>query len=612
MKHTNIVYFSILIFLISGMMACHSDANFSETTDKNPALSQQLPKALFITTGLQNGNGTLPKGMVIALQALNQKGVVCRMETREILYNRDQLFQYNILVLSTALGYHDADRTYSLSFMADEELEMLREFVAAGGVLIAGDNVGRNYPDGTDRVVVFQRLTPENFPLADCLGGTLEERFMDDHQIELKIGNQLEGTFRERPAHSKWTLVMDSILSDSIKILGEWKLGAESLPAITQNRFRKGTAYLLATSDFLEPVHAGGEFSTQQISDFYHYVIDDFQQRNHILFELNPWPNNYQQAFCVSLNAFGTLNQYQRIFNYLDQEDLQPVIFTNGLLDQKVKTYLKDKKAILQSSGYGYQRYGLLNYPEALNDMVKNENHWERQFSGFRFPYTTPSYWGLMVLEKKGVQYESSIGANNLSFFHGAVVPYNLVISNDHFFTTTDIMEIAPVYHDDYHFYQDFLGENEPRPKDVEKAVELYEDYLLNFWETGVQPYHGALVYLGHPAYIGKSDTTLTPLKSLITRVKQENTWLTTLDEIARFRQDLSQFSFFVEEDDDGYMIRIHAPEDIKIENLSLRIPFELKDASAKWGSVQVKKVDQSSYVIFTGEAGQEVRVCGG
>ena len=612
MKHTNIFYFSILIFFISGMMACHSDANFSETTDENPALSQQLPKALFITTGLQNGNGTLPKGMVIALQALNQKGVVCRMETREILYNREQLFQYNILVLSTALGYHDADRTYSLSFMADEELEMLREFVAAGGVLIAGDNVGRNYPDGTDRVVVFQRLTPENFPLADCLGGTLEERFMDDHHIELKIGNQLEGTFRERPAHSKWTLVMDSILSDSIKILGEWKLGAESLPAVTQNRFGKGTAYLLATSDFLEPVHAGGEFSTQQISDFYHYVIDDFQQRNHILFELNPWPNNYQQAFCVSLNAFGTLNQYQRIFNYLDQEDLQPVIFTNGLLDQKVKAYLTDKKAILQSSGYGYQRYGLLNYPEALNDIVKNENHWERQFSGFRFPYTTPSYWGLMVLEKKGVQYESSIGANNLSFFHGAVVPYNLVISKDQFFTTTDIMEIAPVYHDDYHFYQDFLGENEPRPKDVEKAVELYEDYLLNFWETGVQPYHGALVYLGHPAYIGKSDTTLTPLKSLITRVKQENTWLTTLDEIASFRQDLSKFSFFVEEDDDGYMIRTHAPADIKIENLSLRIPFELKNASVKWGSVQVKKVDQSSYVIFTGEAGQEVRVCGG
>jgi hypothetical protein len=609
MKHTKPIRFLTLLFFMTGMMACHSGGNFSDTSEEDGSLSRQLPRALFITTGLQYGNGTLPKGLVIALQALNQKGVVCRMESREILYDRPELFQYNILVLSTALGYHDADRTYSLTFMSDEELEILREFVGRGGVLVAGDNLGRNYPDGTDRVAVFQQLTSENFPLADCLGGRLVERYMDDHHIELTIGDRLEGSFREKPANSKWALVMDSVYSDSMKVLGHWILDQDTLPALTQNRYEKGTAFLLATSDFLEPVNSGGEFSSQQISDFYHYLIDDFQGRNHIPFQLNPWPQGFEQAFCVSLNANGTLAPYQRVFDYLEQEDLNPVVFTNGLLDEEVEKFLLNKEVLLGSSGYGYQRYSNLNYPNALLDMVKNENHWGQQFSGFRFPYTSPSHWGLMALDKKGVQYESSIGANNLAFFHGAVVPYNLVVSTNQFFTTTDILEVAPVYHDDFHFYKDFLQKKDPRPKEIQKAVQLYQDYLLNFWEMGVKPYQGAMVYLGHPAYLGKSDTTMAPLQALVAKVKQENTWLTSLNEIARFRHQLSQVRFVVKEEAESYEIAVKAPAGIKIENLSLRIPFDAREATARYGIAQLKKRKNDRLLVFSGEAGQMLKV---
>jgi hypothetical protein len=608
MKTAYSPFFLLIVFctvLLSSITACRTE---TKTTDEKP-LFRQLPKALFITTGLNEGNGLLPKGIVIALQALNQKGVVCRMETREILYSREELFQYNILILSTALGYHDADRTYSLAYMADEELAILSEFVVSGGVLIAGDNVGRNYPDGTDRISVFQRLTPDNFPLANCLGGTLAERYMEDHHIDLEIENYFSGSFREKPAQSKWALVMDSVFSDSIKVLGQWILGQDSLPAITQNRYGNGTAYLLATSDFLEPVDVGGEFSAQQINDFYRFVIEDFQQKNEQPMALNPWPEGYQQAFCVTLNANGEENQYRRIINYLEEENLKPVVFVSGLLDKSVEEFLIGSKVSLQSSGFGYKRYSQMSYAEVLLDMIKNENHWNRQFSGFRFPFTSPSPWGLMVLDKKGALFESSIGANNLNFFHGAVVPHNLVLSNGQLFTTTDILEIAPVYHDDFHFYEDLLEENHSRPIVAQKSAQLYEDYLLKYWELAVKPYNGAMVYLGHPAYLGKSDTTLMPLKSLISGVKENHTWLTTIDEIAKFRRDLSQLSFFLKKSEDFYTLMIEGPSSIKIEKLCLNIPFAPQKVTASIGSTQVKMEDQYSQIIFTGESGQVLQL---
>lgn len=607
--NNRILFLIIVAVMLVAAVSCKYDPGFSVSNNIETPLYRQIPKALFITTGKKDANGTLAKGIVIALQALNQKGVVCRMETRGILYKPELLFSYNILILSTAPEYHDNDRNYSLSFMSDEELKILQEYVAAGGVLIAGDNVGRNYPDGTDRITVFGRLTPDNYALAECFGGAMEERYMEDHHIVFNLQGRFEGKFRDRPVLAKWTLVMDTVFSDSAVVFGEWAYENDTLPACIQNRYGKGTAYLLATSDFLEPVNAGGEFSSQQISDFYHYVIDDFQERNHIPFELNPWPENHDQAFCVSLNAFGDPAQYQRMFSYLGKENINATVFTNGLLAEETEDYLKSNDINLESSGYGYQRYPQLGYPEALLDIIKNENHWGRSFSGFRFPYTSPGHWGLMVLNEKEICYESSIGANNISFFHGSVVPHNLVISKDRFFTTSDILEIGPVYHDDYYFYKDFIHEKKPAPKKIQKAVQLYRDYLLNFWEHGVKPFNGAMVYIGHPAYVGKSDTTLIPLEALIAQVKKENAWITSLGEIAEFRNKLSQLRFFVKENGDQYVIHVDSPSDVEINNVCLRAPFKIEVAESVYGDIQFKNEEEGSCIIFTGCKGQELRI---
>ena len=338
-------------------------------------------------------------------------------------------------------------------------------------------------------------------------------------------------------------------------------------------------------------------------------MVDDFQERNHQPITLNPWPEGYEQAFCVTLNANGTQEQYNRVFNYLEEENLEPVVFTNGQLDESVEEFLIQSGASMQSSGFGYRRYAQLSYGEALQDMIKNETHWDRSFTGFRFPFTSPNHWGLMVLDKNQALYESSISANNLTFFHGAVVPYNLVLSNGQFFTTTNIMEVAPVYHDDFHFYQDILDENHSHPFATQKATKLYEDYLLNYWELAVKPYQGAMVYLGHPAYLGKSDTTFQPLESLISRVREEHTWMTTIDEIARFRRDLSQLRFFVEREDRLYTLRVEGPVDVKVEGLCINVPFELEKVTSRIGSVKVQTEGGSTQVVFTGVGGQVLKL---
>ncbi len=608
-KHGFSLLSVIAIIVLAGIISCNTESKYTFSEKKEIPLFRQLPKALFITTGLKGGNGVLPEGIIVAIQSMNQKGVVSSMETREILFDKEALFQYNILVLSTAQGFHDNDRNYSLSFMSDEELKILCEFVAAGGVLIAGDNVGRNYHDGTDRISVFKRLTPENFPLAECLGGTMEERYMDDHHISFTIPGRFEGSFREEPAHSKWALVMDSVFSDSMEVLGNWILNEDSLPALIKNRHGKGTTYLLATSDFLQTVTSGGEFSAQQISHFYHYVIDDFKQLNNIKLELNPWPENYAQAFCVSLNANGDVEQYQRVFKYLKKEKIKPVLFTNGLINSDTYNYIKGENLLLGSSGFGYKRYPGLDYSRALMDIIRNENHWKQTFTGFRFPYTTPSYWGLMALNEKGVKYVSTIGANNLTFFHGSVVPYNLIISNDQFFTTSDIMEISPVYHDDFYFYQDFINEKDTNPKQIQKAVQLYQNYLLNYWKLAVKPYNGVMVYIGHPGYSGRSEETLIPLKSLVSKVKKERTWITTLDKISDFRYGLSKLRFFSEDKGDYYLINLVEHSGIKTEGVSLRVPFNVKKAESIIGNVKIKYEAHISYVVFIGADGQELKI---
>lgn len=599
-----------LITALAFLAGCNPSGP-AEIPDTNYSPDRQLPKALFLTTGLPGGNGRLPNGIVIALQSLNKLGVLTRLESREILYDYEELSRYNLLILSTALGYHDADRRYSLSFMSDEELVNLHHFVEEGGVLIAGDNVGRNMPDGTDRITLHQRLLPENYALSECFGLSLVERYMDEYALYAEVGDYFSGWFREEPAHSKWVLAPDSVLSEDLYVMGQWIQAGDSLPAITRNRFGKGSAYLLASSDFLKPVEEGGEWSPAQIADFYELVVQDFQAQNRQEFRLNPWPNGHDYAFAVTLNTDGALSEYKRVLDKLQEETIQPTFFTNGLAEKEVREFLLQKKKAwsLQSSGFGFRHYPELSYPLALNDILSNEQYWDSSFSGFRFPYTSPAHWGLMALAQRNYTFESSIGANNLEFFHGSVVPHNLILSEGNYFRTTDILEVSPIYHDDYHFLKELKGREKLPPDKREKAVLLYQDYLQSYLERAVKPYGGAMIYLGHPAFVGMDEYTLSALTGLVDTIKQQNAWITTIEKIHRFRSGLGQLRLYHFLKGEEHIFRVEGPSDIHLEGVSLRLSFAAKKVTTSSGTARLQPGEKETLLIFDAHAGQEVRI---
>lgn len=117
-------YFKFIFMVVLAMVlltACQKDKP-STSSDEEQTLASHLPKVLVLTTGLEVDEAALPKGIVIALQAFNTIGVPVRLESRDILFKPEELYNYNILIVSTAPGYHDADRQYSLSYMSEKEM----------------------------------------------------------------------------------------------------------------------------------------------------------------------------------------------------------------------------------------------------------------------------------------------------------------------------------------------------------------------------------------------------------------------------------------------------------------------------------------------------------
>ncbi|HOH83805.1 MAG TPA: hypothetical protein PLI16_04275, partial [Bacteroidales bacterium] len=112
-------HFFLLFIMLSLLLSCNNKNNVADT----PSESEQgymLPRVLIVTTGSNLGNGVLAEGVNIAMQTFNRLGAFVTLKSRDILLDPQELNRYNIMILPTAAGYHDADRRYSLTFMADE------------------------------------------------------------------------------------------------------------------------------------------------------------------------------------------------------------------------------------------------------------------------------------------------------------------------------------------------------------------------------------------------------------------------------------------------------------------------------------------------------------
>ena len=170
-------------------------------------------------------------------------------------------------------------------------------------------------------------------------------------------------------------------------------------------------------------------------------------------------------------------------------------------------------------------------------------------------------------------------------------------------------MEIAPTYHDDYYFLKIISEEKELNQELLKKDVMIYSKYLENFWNRAIKPYNGLMVYLGHPQYVGYSDTTLTSLETLIGKVKQDNTWITTINDVANFRKNISQLQFFVETKNRSQTIEIKAPETVKVNDVCLNFTGKVKNATAIEGNVNIVENTDGFQLVFDAFNGQTLTV---
>lgn len=117
------------------------------------------------------------------------------------------------------------------------------------------------------------------------------------------------------------------------------------------------------------------------------------------------------------------------------------------------------------------------------------------------------------------------------------------------------------------------------------------------------------MVFMGHPAYTGNNETTMLPLKTLIQKVKKENTWITTIEEIAAFRDKLSKLQFDIEGDENQMNIVVRTVNDIKVDGVSLR--FNTKPARIKIenGDYQLIEKNNLFYLIFNAYNGQKIEL---
>jgi len=599
----SVIAIGIIAYLLISARTKSGQNNISDTE------SQMLPKVLFLTTGGEEGNGEISEGVVVAIQSFNKKGAFVWLNTRDILLQPEVLSKYSIMVVPTSIGYHDGDKKYSLTFLSDIEMENIMDWVKKGGELIAEENIGRNTMDGMDRADINGEMNPQTWKLSELFGIKMKEKDLNGFSIEEKDAHIWNGRVKKITTDDEWVLIPTEITSDKAKVLAEWVNGTEKIPAIIQNDFGKGKAFLLTSTYLLHPSNDGGESSVEQIENFYDYVLNSSSKNKKFNVELNPWPNASSSAFCISFNSLGNDEQYKRVLNFLKEEKTPATFFIDSSLTSDEKKLLEDNKNInMQSNLYYREDFSSADYSVITRAILMDEQSFNSTFTGLRFPYNSTNFWGLLFANDKGYIYDSSIGVDHLTSYAGSVFPYNIPIAKDSYYKTLNLMEICPVKNDDiFYFVKSETGKDYLEDMQHNDA-HLFEKYLMDFFEYAVKDNIGLMVYVGHPQFTGFSEITLQPLKKMMDTLKAKNCWITTLDEVASYRNKLKDLLVNISESGKSVKLKINLPEQTAIKELSFKLNSNPDNIDSK-NNCNIKQINGIYYLITDVKNGDEINL---
>ena len=571
-----------------------------------------VPRALFLTTS-SDGNGTLPLGAHLVLEAFGGLGRPVKFSDASILYFPDSLRSYSVIVVPTIFGYHDGDRLYSLTYLDTFAMRNLTQWVKQGGLLIASENIGRNTPDGTDRIIDDGKLTRNEWPLGYAFGFDMVERSIQGMRLvkcynhHLPFFNAYPKELRETITTPEWILVPDtnSIL-ESVEVLAEWRAENLCYPGITFNRYGKGYAMYISSFLLLHPSFDGGYGDIPAIISFYKEIYRFLTGvPDGVELAINPWPDGARAALVVTLNETGTTDEYQRTISKLLELVPTVTVFVKGSLAKKQLTLISRSNQIeLGNHGYSCPSFRDLPYGDTKREILVTHNLLDTP-NGFRFPHAEPTPYGLMVLDELSYLYESSIIVNHLETFMGALFPYNLVVyTPERYVKTLNLLEISPIT-PDYSFYYKLDKSTTYTEHELKQDADAFYSYLNMMWRI-IRDARGVMVQMGCPLYEGHSDVTLEPLLRFLHERKQEPAiWFANLTQVGTWWRALSKIDAEIKTRGNIVTIKLHNRNNHTLDRFTLRFygPY-LKTAVKSKGTKPVTFWRDESdgrylYVVF-------------
>ena len=231
-----------------------------------------------------------------------------------------------------------------------------------------------------------------------------------------------------------------------------------------------------------------------------------------------------------------------------------------------------------------------------------------KKFTGLRFPFYTTNFWGLVFANDKGYIYDSSIGVDHLTSYTGSVFPYNISVSRDSYYKSLNMLEICPVKNDDVYFYQRSDNKDEYTDDIQRSDAQLFEKYLLDFFEYAVLKNNGLMVYEGSPQYTAFSEITMQPLMKLVDTLKTKNCWMTTLENVADYRNKLKELSVNITRSGNEIKLKINLPEQISIQGLSFKLRTKPANISSN-AKHDLKESNGVYYLVLDAKNGDEIAI---
>ncbi|MBN2465170.1 hypothetical protein JXD38_06070 [candidate division WOR-3 bacterium] len=548
-----------------------------------PAATEALvyPRVLFLTTG-SDGLGMLPSGANICLEVMNGLGGFTEVADKSVLLDRARLDSTRIIVAPTIAGYHDADRVFSLSFLDSASMANLADWVQDGGILIAGENIGRNTLEGEDRVASGNLIDEREWPLEPVFGYPMQEANLRDFRLVKDSGSVLLGGYRSEltgPLSDAWLLVpVESAMAGGVEVQARWTFGETSYPAVTLNPYGRGYGIMVSHFLLLQPSVDGGAGDVPAISEFYRRVFALAFRCGPEVY-VNPWPGAHRSALAVTVNeaggdsvGLGVRPMLSKLLGMPGSGDID--VFITGRVPQPTLDYLKREPRVkLASLSFSHPYFRDLDYCRTVWEIARLEDFLRTPLPGFRFPYSNRTVGGLFTLVRRGYRYESSLFVDHAACFAGALFPYNLPIwLRGQYCLSTHMLEFSPTLEDWDYYGEGAVAAEYPAAAQARDA-RRFGARLQAAWHELALERRGMMVLVLHAEYSGHSETTLAPVTQfLAAAAKSGDAWCSSLAGIADWWDVRRNVDIRVDADSDRTVLRFTNRNPTPVHALTVRL----------------------------------------